>query len=249
MKIKVPSKKKSLIILLVLTTLIITILVIVIFALQRVETNKTNKSTDTITEFTEIKNEIINISSQDYDNNNETYDRMRTQIAIVEDNTKSQQEKYDALQSLELFLKSEYSRTNNPKYYVLLKNKVKPYVKENYPDLYDESVFYTSCQHEECADDEQPVELQEILNLIKESDLPDVVKETLIQDLINTGYKSDKTELEGKVGQYVLLADMVSNLDEMSESGANDEIGEMIIKLVENNYPEEYKKIEFGDGN
>lgn len=241
MKIKVPSKKKLLIILLALTTLIITILAITLLILQRTEENKiTNPSG--LGGFPELKNKISQITSKDFgDDTNSTHTRMTNQLKIIEDSSTSKDERYDALKATNTYLVSEYSRTNNPEYYTLIKNDVDKFAKKTFPDQYDESDFWVPCIDPTCADTPQPKELDELIKYIESSDLPDVVKSSLIMDLTNTGYRTSD-ETEGKVMQYLILGYDMNGADNFSASGQNKIIAQKIFDMIKANYPDLFEK-------
>lgn len=223
-----------------LATIIIVLASAILFL--NFQESQDQKDVGIIPGYSDLKQKITTVASSESGAPNSGYSRMADYFTILEKENASAKEKYDALVSVFYFLGSEYSRTNNHEYYSLINEDVDNFAKDNFPQYYEKEYFRTSCQDPSCADSNQPVELKNILEVVEKSDFPSKVKETLTEDLVNTGYKSDETEKLGKAWQYMVIAEITRGNDWYSNTGSNREVADLITKMVINNYPEEYKK-------
>ena len=219
--------------------LLIIIFLISIFFLNNSALKKTNPP---LIGLNELKQKITIAQSKDKKYETALSTRLADKLNILESNTTTTDEKYQAIIAASDFIENIYAYTNNPDYYVLISKDIQNFVKINFPNKYDKTIFNVPCIDKSCADTPQPKELDSILKEIEDSDFPPDVKESLTRDLINTGYKNS-TQTEGKVIQYFILADMIKANAWASSSSANLKISEDIYGLVKNHYPELYQNI------
>lgn len=227
----------------IILLIIITIIFIILATIFYLNSNNNNQSTrdhSVLLGYSNLKNKINTIAGEIPQGINTkagtTFFRTEKYFNIIEGQDSTLEEKYDALTQISLFLASMYSYTNDQKLYELINEDIDNFAIQNFPNLHEKDKIRTSCQDDSCVDSSQPPQLENILKLIEKSDFPEVVKETLTQDLINTGYKSNK-EAEGKVNQYMILADMTEENTWFSPSGQNIIIANDIYDLVKINFP------------
>lgn len=231
------SKKKIIAVSLLFLVILIPLLLGIIFYTDR---SVRTKSANQLAGYTELKDRIKSVVTKSNGSKNTIYSRMQKQMIILEDNKKTDKDKYNALVILVFYLKSEYSYTNNHEYFDLINVDAANFAKTHFLKYYDEISFKTSCQDKSCAKNSQHPEIITILEEIKNSDFPPEIKETLTQDLINTGYKNEST---ARAEQYMILADMVKNGNSYSASGTNIKIADDIFSLVKKHYAQNYEGI------
>ncbi|MBI3984483.1 MAG: hypothetical protein HY344_00880 [Candidatus Levybacteria bacterium] len=166
--------------------------------------------------------------------------RISTQFGKIADKNLSDKEKYEATKLLFTDLIFVYADTNNPEAAKILDNIIS-FAKDNFPKEYNEEddKLYYPCLDESCADSPQPPEILTIIEDIKESDLDPRLKESVIEDLTNTGYRS-KDEAKTKVYQYLLIAEDLKENAPKSPTNVNAELADKIIDFVKTQYPDEY---------
>lgn len=214
----------------------IVLLLSTIFILNSSQVNKNNS---TLSGYPELKQKIINTISE---NQKDTplSSRVIKELSKIEDQKTSEKDKYIALASTTSFLANLYRLNNNNKYYQLINNDMNIFAKKNLFKYYNKDDFTAQCMDKSCTDHNQPPQLDNIIKEIKLSDFPQEVKDSLITDLTNTGYRPSSLK-KGTVGIYWTLADMTKTNTWFSSSSANLRIADDIYKLIEENYPDEYK--------
>ena len=216
---------------------LIIIIVEAIFYLDNSKSLQTNQSSQS-QELKALEQKIISTLANTSSGKNNENSRILNKLTILEDAKVSQAEKYNALVSISSFLQGLYSQSNDPKLYNLINKDVLEYAKKNFPQYYNENYFVYSCQDPSCADSPQPPDILKIVVEIKASDFPTDVKQSLTQDLINTGYRS-KAENAGKRSQYKTISNMIRANNDFSPNGQNIKISQEIDDFIKKSFPNE----------
>lgn len=234
-------KKNPLILLIILIVLIIVLSAgLFLSSNNKIISFKKNDDLSSIINKVSVLGKDKEVSSKsDYNNALKNLDNAKNESI-------SEKQRYNALAAASENLQSLYSYTNEHALYGLINKDLDDYAKETFPALYDEAYFSYPCQDPACAEQPQPYEIDKIINDLKASNLPDYMKDSYSQDLINNGYRSD-TEKYGKVAQYLVIAADIRYATASSTTGVNIKIARDIQAYVKAKYPDVYKIYETAD--
>ena len=121
-------------------------------------------------------------------------EQVEQQLKIVVDLKSPKKNRYIALTNLAFFYSNEYALTNDPSVRQVSSNILGGYAKDNFSDLYNESVFNFICADPKCG---QPIpsEVKKVLDLIdKNTTMSNIAKSTISKNLKNAGHMTDKDE-------------------------------------------------------
>lgn len=166
--------------------------------------------------------------------------RVSLKYKTLEDNEKSSKDKYDATLAINFYLNSLYSDTNNPIFRPISED-LGNFAKLNFPTLYEKKMFDTVCQDKSCAESPQPKEILKIIDDIKKSNLPDELKKTTAQDLLNPGFLPNNKR-SGKVRVYFIILNTIKGF---TTDYPSKEIQNIYNEL--DNYLEKYFSSEYED--
>lgn len=237
------KNKSKIILLLCLFLLIILISGIIIFLdnnnQNRVSSN--NVAVDFgLKDYAKLKADVNNLFSDPTISQNPSYTRFIQRLTKVEDNTISAKDKYQSLSAAYIALDTSYAQTNNHALYGLLQ-EFNNFVKANFSTYYKQNDFFrVNCADKTCADEPQSPEILKIVDKINTSSIPDVVKKTFSNDLLNVGYIS-KNDSKGKALNYIMVASIFNGSGALTDAGLNIKLSQEIIDYVQQAYPTEYK--------
>lgn len=187
-----------------------------------------------------IKSEAKKLSSVREINSNGTYTKILSQINSLEDKKTSRKEdKYKIVRAIWENVLGLYSDTNRNELYnfQIIFND---FIKKNYPDK-DQFNLKPLCLDPNCAEKEQPKEIQSVIEKINKSSIVEPVKESDIQSLKNFGYINDNWA-QLKVNGYLDVAYYIKDSKYYTDAKINEEIYNQIINYIKNTYPNEYEE-------
>ena len=116
------------------------------------------------------------------------------QLVIIQSSSLKTTTRYDSLVRIEEIYSNEYRLTNNPSTRQVINNILGSYAKENFPKLYNESLFNTPCADPTCGNP-IPSDISNVIRIIENDEqIPNIAKETIRLNLKNASYLPDKTE-------------------------------------------------------
>jgi len=173
------------------------------------------------------------------------YGRVITALKVLEDNTTSDKDKYDALAEAVTFVQSEYGYSNDPKLSPLIK-EFSIFAKENFPNLYKDEDFSYACQDPTCATTPVPKEISEVIDEINNSNIDPEIKDTYAKNIINATYLPTKTnqQILDAVNSYLIAASVLKSSQNFVNAGLSDKIYNQIRNYLQKTYPNELKEVE-----
>lgn len=230
----VPLQKRSVIIVLSLLVFIILSVILIFFL------DKSSNNTPNLKLYESIKIEVQELSADPEINHNGNYQKMVSQLAKLENQSLSPAERTKIAESTILYLHDAYYSTHNHKLYSFAQN-YKVFLAENFGN----SVKYVPpCYDPQCADAPQPKEILSVIEKIKQSNIPEGLKDSVILDLTNFGYLKKGYGLPRyniKIGSYISLAEALKKNPDFINAGINEEIYNDITNYVKVAFPDEYE--------
>lgn len=166
------------------------------------------------------------------------FQKMIKAINKIEDKKLSKEEQYNSLLAAIEYLSFAYSTSANHNLYDLEK-KLEDFIRENFPEKNYPNVK-PACFDPICAQNAQSKEINNIINDIKNSNIPDYLKENDINNLTMTGYVNNEHAML-KTNNYLEIAESIKNSDLYKNAGLNLKIYDQINDYVKKNYPKEYE--------
>ncbi|MCL4353340.1 hypothetical protein M1615_02590 [Patescibacteria group bacterium] len=245
---EVLKKNKKPVIIIIVVAVIIIALTLIYYLNYSSKSNSPTLSTSNSTPGSDLKGypELMqNVNSLRSDNTlaqAPLFSRIINSLQIVGNSKSTEQERYNALVNADGLLENLYNTTNNHKLYSI-PGDFSDFAKINFPKLYKDSDFFpVYCIDPSCAQSPQPQAILNIVNEIKNSNVPEVVKTTFVQDILNPGYLQNSF-LNTKIFAYTIVANNLKNSGALTKAGLNEKLYNELTDYVKTTYPEEYNKI------
>lgn len=179
--------RSSLRIKLLALTLAIFILAILVLAayifLNQTKIKSEQKKAEILTE--DIKLNISGTSS-----NSTTPDFIEKKLLIINNMKLDDKKRYGALSDIAFYYASTYSTLHDPSIRLFSIKILGKYAKQEFPRLYNRSVFEIPCSDTQCGQD-LTTELKNVLSLIDKSSLSKLAKDTITDNVKTAGYMQD----------------------------------------------------------
>jgi hypothetical protein len=189
--------------------------------------------------YEEIRKQILILNREPSLISNNNYAKFIESLNQLEDTKLSREEKVNKLQNARADLISAYFDTNNNSLY-LLQNNLNKFIESNFQEL--GNLENPQCFDEKCAKNPQPKEILDVIDEIKNSSLPQDIKDEDIKYLLNYGYINQEHNY-AKAIDYLSMAENIRYSRDYTEAGINLTIYNKIVNYVKNAFPEEYEKI------
>lgn len=232
------TKRKYFVVILIL----IFVIVLSIGSILHLDNSAPNNAVKTnYSEYDTFKQTFISLASDSSLADKPDYIRMMSKLTLLEDNSLSEKNRYQALVSAGSYLETLYMSTNNHKLYGLTE-KMSIFAQKNFPKFYKKTYFMpTICVDSICAKNPQPKEILKIVDEIEKSSIPEVVKDSFVQDLLNPGYINDN-QVENKVLTYAIVSGILRTSGALTDVGLNEKLSDELNSYLQKTYPELYKK-------
>jgi len=126
-------------------------------------------------------------------------ERIENELAKLKNDSLSDQKKFEALSNLAFYFADEYATKHNPSVREFSSTVIAKYAKENYPNLYNESMFNFVCADLSCGQ-ELSLEIKQIFKLLDESGAEPEYIDAIKSNLTVIGYIPDSEVDEKKYG-------------------------------------------------
>ncbi|OGH11302.1 MAG: hypothetical protein A3B38_00555 [Candidatus Levybacteria bacterium RIFCSPLOWO2_01_FULL_36_13] len=230
------SQRNRIIIIISLLVFVVLILTAIYF-LDSFSDNSSNSTS--LKNFDTIKNQAKSLASDSQINSNASYQKILSQLARAENKNLSNKEKAKILDVTGSYILDAYYYTNNHKLY-LYAQAFNNFLIEN---IGEKARLNIPCYDPECAENPQPKEILNVIEEIKQSQLPQGLKDSVILDLTNFGYLRNGYGLPTyniKIGSYASLANTIRKDPEFIKAGINEKIYNDIVNYLRVEYPDEY---------
>lgn len=200
---------------------------------------KPSNSQNSLSSYNELKKEITSLIKKDkkiptYPD----YQKFIKEVNKLENSKLSKEEQFSISVSAAQYLAFAYTANANHNLYDL-QQTLKDFIRENFPEKnYPSSK--PACFDPVCANNPQPKEIVNVITEIKNSSIPDYLKENDINNLTMTGYVNNEDSML-KTNNYLEIAEMINNSDLYKKAGINLKIYNEINAFVKNSYPKEYQ--------
>jgi hypothetical protein len=142
-------------------------------------------------------------------------------LDTITNSTKSDKDKYLALQNLLFYYSAEYSKTKNPELRKYAMNSIGGYASTSFPKLYSKENFEIPCADPSCGEDLDNDE-KAILEKINKSGLSDYVKETIIINYKTASYTPISNSFDKKMGMSLVVSQLTRYNDPIASQAAQD---------------------------
>ncbi|KKP80857.1 MAG: hypothetical protein UR81_C0014G0013 [Candidatus Levybacteria bacterium GW2011_GWB1_35_5] len=184
---------------------------------------KAEQSTNALVEY--IRKEIkIRSSTKDVP------EQIEKQLSIIKKTSLPAQQRSTALSNLAFYFSNEYSTTNDPQIRLISQNVIGKYVKENFPNLYNPTIFNFVCADPKCGKPLSP-EIKQVLDQITKSDLPENIKITASENLRNASYMLDTNSSDKIFGIRLVISQLQRSGNPVGSNSAN-----ILTKYLKYNY-------------
>lgn len=185
------SKKTLLIGVFLLLLIIITVALYLIFLTNTKNGNRSAFSKN-------ITSNYLNFSGKE-----EYPETLKSNLNKLESKSLSENERYKALVRIVDEFSNEYYNTRNPDIKIFIDETIGEYAREKFPEQYIEGDFIEPCADAVCG---QPIDndVNEILKIIEESNLPDYVIRVASRNLTTAGLMPDNDN-EKKEGLRLVI--------------------------------------------
>lgn len=215
-----------------------------VFFLNRNNTLQTSNQTLTsnLVGYDALKQKLTALSSDSTITNQAFYRKTINRLSLLENKTASDAAKYQSIVIAAADMNNLYASTNNHKLYSFPDDFIKV-AKTNFPKLYRSTDFLPIvCIDLECAQNPQPPEILRIVEEIKNSNIPLVVKDSFVRDLLNAGYINNN-QLDNKIFTYIVVAHIFQTSGALKQAGLNQVLSAELNDYIRKSYPEQYRKL------
>lgn len=189
--------------------------------------------------YNELYLNLTAISDSQLQQNSEYARSIKYLLKIKEDKNKDQQ--YKDFQSSFGYLLNAYASSNNHKIFTL-GNSFKKFAEENFPGRVKGHSFEIVCMDPQCADSAIPSGLAHIIDEVKQSQAPDPVKNSFINNLMNMSYISEKNTYSKAFG-LLIMVNALKHSGAFTKLGLNEKLSNELLNFIKTAYPQDYKSL------
>ncbi len=190
-----------------------------------------------------LKKEITSLISKDSAvSKNPNFQKVLAQINSLENTKLSKDKKFNILEDASEYLVFAYVETANHNLYTL-EEILDKFMRTNFPEKGLPNIK-PACFDPSCAQNSQPEKILAVIEEIKNSDIPDYLKENDTANLITFGYLNDDSSSSLKANNYLDMAEVIKKNELYTRAGINLKIYDQINEYVKNKYPKEYEKFQ-----